>query len=1189
MVFKWNKFIIAGFLAFLTSSLIIADEFDAGGVSFDFQKISDSRFKSQPKSTGENLVANPDFSKDMSARPYGNWFPYTGADVNLREQIKGLVVHKVVELPEGGKAAYIKKPLELEKISAGKNVTGSWRQLVKMPDTSGGRYSINFRYKGAVFGKNATLCYVTLGFRDNSGKTPSTGAETGKIKVIKYPLPKTDWQLFSSDFDVPANTAWIDLAMRIDGTNEIYFSDVKMQKDVQGMPLSICLAPMKFLDNTFCLSQNDPAIMAFSWRRDFPKDKMPELKQPMLYIELPESVQLKAVRDDLKLVSSEAEIIDGKAYNLHKIDISSVRNRPMQLTDYDARLAHSLLVFTGAAPDTVLADGFYWVCDSGKQLTNKESFHLKMIPSISLSVKPDVFMNGFYIGGPYMDFSGTENRELLGRFIGGTGASWIIGRCNPEMMGIYRRNGVKMIIPELYGIANGYRIGEPKDKPEYAKFKSLGKTQNRNIINGTCPTAIYTESEYFKKSVIPYLENNLRGADGLWANWEPYMFNGMGCFCDNCCDEFIKYSKLSADEIKIAWPQEMIIGKKYYAICAKFRSYQHARMVKVIEKAVDSLTTGKAGFIPGIAWCMMSDSPRGREYCKEHDPIDYAGSFKYIDPWGPYAYWHSQKPYSYTKGLNLNTFVTAQKVREFTDKNFNNPEGRPKLQALPHGIQGDDFWVTQPEAITMEVISFFLNRYDASATYIFPRGYDNRYWAAQAETSRLIAEYEKYVFNGNNFNGFNSTPVTPYPAPVKKVNPKYYPEMPPVELIQTVGLNLDGKYLAAVGNFWERGDVFFKLSVRGLDEDTRYILNQPDRKRYFCGEKTDFFTGAELGKGVLLHCGALRWAFFVIEPYNEKTDYGRKITMSDVTAAMDNHLPEITKAADVEKKNDEAEDLENRKSELKSLSSGNLSCTPGNGSEGEQQLKFKSGDNELLLGINGMAVKSWKISNREFVSIDIHGKLGFGFPSFWQPPAMIMSTYHVKKIETTESGIMAVAECVITAKESVALEGITIRQKIEVGSDCSSVKIETELMNTTSDETGPRAITCGFRYHNMPLCLGDGGSVVMKNDLGELVFKRKFERMLFAMPQDSGTVAQMKKLFEIASPEINILAPEAVFVSRDNKLSASIRLTPAAVFAGFACWDVPVLKSPTFEPFFNPVTIKSQESAKYSMYLEVKK
>ncbi len=1188
MALKWNRVFVLGILAFLYASGVMAGEFEFGGVSFDFQKISDSRFKNKPKSKGENIVVNADFSKDKTE----GWNSGNGVHLedsaraaSLRGQVRDLIVSKIADLPEGGRAAYIKKPLEIEGICAEDtaNVSGYWRQVVKMPDTAGGRYIINFRYKGAVFGKFYTSCFLIAVFRDAAGKQLSNPVKTENGRIVRFPNPKQEWEQFSTDFEVYPNTASIELILRIDGTGEIYFTDVQMQKSIQDMPLSTCLAPMKFLDNTFCLSQNDPAVMTFAWRRNLAQDKL-ELKQPVLSVQLPESVQLKAVRDGLTLISSEAKTVDGKPYRLHKIGIGPVQKLS---EDYIVNPVQSLLLFTDAAPGTEMADGFYWISEGERTLTDKESFHLKVLPSIRLSVKPDIFMNGFYIGRAYMNFQGTENKELLGRFTGGTGAAWIVGKPDSEMTEIYRKNGIKIITPELYWVANGYRVGMGKEKPEYAKFKSFGKTQNINIANATCPVAVYTESEYFRESVMPYLESNLKGFDGLWANWEPYMFVGMGCFCENCRDEFIKYSKLPPEEIRNAWPQEMAIGKKYYDICTKFRSYQHALMVKVIDKAVNSVTTGKAGFVPGVAFVSMTDSRNGRKICTEFDPLDYAGPLKYIDPWGPYPCWPSLKPYSYSKGFNLSTFVAARKVREFTDKSFSNPKERPKLHALPHGIQGM-FNVTQPEAITMDIISFFLNRYHASSTYAFPNGYDNRFWAAQAEASRVIAEYEKYVFNGAVFDGISSEPASPYPVPEKRAQTRFFPDMPPVDMLQTIGFKLDGKYLGAVGNFWEKGDVFFKLTVKGLEKNAVYILSQPDMKRYFAGAKTDFFTGAELENGVLLHAGALRWAFFVIEPFEKNADYGLKITAAAVLEAMKSHLPEITKAAEVENKKDAAEDFENRQSELKPLSSGKLSCVPVNSPGGEQQLNFKSGENELIIGLNGMLVKSWRIGKNEVVSIDPDGKFGLGFPAFWRPSATIVVPYHVKKFEATDSGITVMAERAMTAKDSAALDYVIVRQRIEIDSACTAVKFETELLNNTSDETGPHDITVGFRYHNMPLCIGDGGAVAMKEDAQELVFKRKFERMLFATPRDPATAASVKKLFAITAPEIKITAPEAVFISKDNKLSVTMRLAPADLFAGFACWDTPDLKSPSFEPFFSPVTIKSQESSKYSMSFEVK-
>ena len=59
--------------------------------------------------------------------------------------------------------------------------------------------------------------------------------------------------------------------------------------------------------------------------------------------------------------------------------------------------------------------------------------------------------------------------------------------------------------------------------------------------------------------------------------------------------------------------------------------------------------------------------------------------------------------------------------------------------------------------------------------------------------------------------------------------------------------------LAAVGNFWEKGDLFFRLTVPGMKGN--YVVRTP-----YAPYRYKFVTGAELAKGVLLHLPPLSWA-----------------------------------------------------------------------------------------------------------------------------------------------------------------------------------------------------------------------------------------------------------------------------------------------------------------------------------------
>lgn len=650
----------AGFLA-------TATEFDPGGTTYDFQGASDRRF--QPSAGKDNLLGDW-----KSAAP---WVHLANGERarELSPKVTPLVTFKTLDLPEG-KAYQTVKSNEIEAIAGADaaNVSGSWVQKVALPDTLGGRLKLEFNYRSKATGKYAAAGYAIITFADANRKT------VGKTLVKGFPIGNgVDTQLFSSEIETPEGAAQMEIYLRLDGCGEITFIAPKLEKCASRSPVSLLLAPGSLLDDHFALSQNDPAVITFAWRRNQPKEQF-QLNEPILHLQLPSGVTCKSAAAPLKLIGGK----DGH----WQFSMASVRDRLKRSDGYDAYLLLPAMLFTELAPGSKPGTGSAWITDGGKVMSDKSVFSFSVLPRIPAAAKSSQFLNGFQVGGLYLNFDDPAARELWAKFVGRTGMRWLAGSSVQSMQELYRANGISMITPELYWIANGYRVGPPENKPKSVKFKTIGVSQDFNIQNATCPTAIYRKSEYFTNVVVPYLEKNLKGADGLIANWEPYMFHGMGCFCDNCRDEFVTFSKLSADEVMQAWPQELQINRKHHALGVKFRSWQHAQMVKAINEAVDRATTGKAGFIPEVAWIHMIDCAGREEATGEHDPLDYAGSFKYIDPWGPYACWKALEPYSYVKGINLDTYIAARGIVDFTQRNFKAPN-RPKLLALPHGMQCD--------------------------------------------------------------------------------------------------------------------------------------------------------------------------------------------------------------------------------------------------------------------------------------------------------------------------------------------------------------------------------------------------------------------------------------------------------------------------------------------------------------------
>jgi hypothetical protein len=104
----------------------------------------------------------------------------------------------------------------------------------------------------------------------------------------------------------------------------------------------------------------------------------------------------------------------------------------------------------------------------------------------------------------------------------------------------------------------------------------------------------------------------------------------------------------------------------------------------------------------------------------------------------------------------------------------------------------------------------------------------------------------------------------------------------------------DGARLFAVGNFWERGECFFRLTPRELGRRTRYVLHEPAARRVYTDRNGRVARqAAELSQGVLLHVGAMRYAFLVLEPYREGVDYGTPVRPQDLEAALHERRPVI--------------------------------------------------------------------------------------------------------------------------------------------------------------------------------------------------------------------------------------------------------------------------------------------------------
>ena len=835
---------------------------EKGGFTFDFKALSDARFTA-PYGQGINLAEGVEVWKNDYCRIASSRVP---ADDPRRKEVRKAVEWK----KEGRGLAIVNKP-ELAAIcgdaALSSRVVGGFTRCVKFPDDKGGRYRISFRYK---------LRHDNAGDLGGMLLTPrlSTESADSAKSPREYPLPDLwrDDGIWSMELLVPPRCDRVDIVMALYGIGELRFSDFAMVKMNYETPVTARFAPCGILDGKFAFSAGQCGLVCVQARRNGEAESRLslieyELSLPRGYT-LVEAIM--AVKNQPIAVSKGA-------------DGSTVYR--MRSNGYDAGFSKAfnhwapLSMLVKADEDAGAGTATFVVLQGGKPISNVAKIDVFTIPAIKVAL-PKRYCNGFYTGGQYCDFKTTAAREGFADLFTDAGATWVANmRTDEEVYTMWRRKGVRYITPERgHRCADGFRIGDGKGRPDDQKYVTPATTYTQMdkwtdwYKCAICPVAVYEEKSYFKDKVVPDLANFVKGADGMWANWEPYMFAGRGCFCDSCCRAFAEWMKVPYEEMKKEWPNNVKWGGKYWKESQKFRSWQHGRLVKTINRHVIEATGGdkSVGLIPAISWREMSSVWRPKNLAAEVQAIDYAGDLRWINPWGPYPRWNTGVPYMECKWDMLFYWCAAKDVREQVNRDYV-PEKRPKLMAFPHGFLGDS--VSQPESVSLGLDSFFFNGWEAAIVYTFPKGFDARWWRAFAEATARAAKYEDAVFDGARVDGKVSLfPDAGYPDPetgmctATGMCTEDFEWPATVSYLQCAAYDYGGQRICAVFNFAHDAVAHFTLKAQGLPSG-RYEVVSEDGATWPRSRFSRTFSAEELAEGgVRLAVGALRVNVFELRP-----------------------------------------------------------------------------------------------------------------------------------------------------------------------------------------------------------------------------------------------------------------------------------------------------------------------------------
>ena len=664
------------------------------------------------------------------------------------------------------------------------------------------------------------------------------------------------------------------------------------------------------LDGTFAVSDGQVGMYVFEWRGNDATVWDPGKLR--IELKLPSCVRLLDCNFTSLAEGVQGKLEDGGTHWTLAVrpGMSSFQPQTVPPNGKASHKAPFQLLLAAAAKCGSTGEGAIAVSSDGKRVSNVEHVRFEVIPRIHVAA-PKRLWSGLQTGHCLFDFRAAGAFERFAAFMVDAGMRWMIWPkwmsprgCDERALPVLRRAGFTYLTPYDCSVSDGYQVGPGYVRPKNERFVTEAK--GVWFDGAICPIAVYTEMPYFRE----YAENGLReilsGADGLWANWEPYPACAKGCFCEKCRAAFVAYSGLSSNVVAASWPQEMKKDGEYADLYIDFRAKEFAKVVKTIDRWVRKYTGGESsqGFNPGVAWCEMATKMRGEvethagyRYPREQSTCEYSGSLAWIDPWGPYPRWETGKPYVYSKERFLNYFVAAKDVREQLDRDFGTGP-KPKLMGFPSGMQGDT-WVAQPEELAMAFDAYYFNGWRAVAPYSFPRGYDARYWRAIAAATERAAKYEDYLLDGMRVDrDVTAATVPEFAMPCGLVTP-YVPAATNVSLLQTAAYRLKDTTIVAAFNYWEKGPAFFDLRVKGL-KTGQYVVVDEKGVLYVRDASRSTWTARELeSTGVRLMTGAVRTRVFEVRPAGgfEKRGIRATVTVRQVNEVYEAQRPKLAAEA----------------------------------------------------------------------------------------------------------------------------------------------------------------------------------------------------------------------------------------------------------------------------------------------------
>lgn len=925
---------------------------------------------------------------------------------------------------------------------------------------------------------------------------------------------------------VPEGAESVVVFVRLSDVGQILLTEaeVKLIAPAVQDELEILAFPYGYLDEQFFVPEKTPIQLLFTVKRD----KKKWYKDVFLHLYLPEGYRCVGFDNALELREQQ-----GGHYKIH---FTKAVNATIIDSKYCCWRMRPILLQADNPPDGQFRPLRYQL-EVGGRLLQERQLQLQTSPAVVAQRTPKRFITGATqpSGGDY----DAAAAEAFLKLYQATGFNALQSDKSEPLNQLLQERGI-LRFSNFWYIRDGYPRGrEPGGRPFIG---SDGEPFNRQL----CPVVTYRREPYYVEKLQSELTRYVvEKIDHYTVNWEAYISDYKGCFCEVCQQEFSAWSKLPAEEVAAVWPKDVV--SKYHDQWVAFRSWQHGQIVRTVQEDVAAAgkTVGRtANFVPMVS---VAGFYRGSKYCLQYHPSDYLKYLPMATVWGPYsAQAGLGKLYRYTCGLHLAHYYAVREVRRFCQENGG---GQTKILGFPYGCHA--FNVNTPEGVALETISNFLGGYAGSLVYWF--FFDSRYWDVMAETNNLIACYEDMVLDGEPCDQLVSTTVLsevirPEHWQANFTSYKQYPELAEIDSpVVSQAFRQGDKMLVAAGNFWALADAFVNLQVKGLQGNL--VLRQPHQGTW---RRT---SAEQLTQGITIHLPSLKWDFYLIEAWQPGQDYGREITAAEINQRWDSQRQNITAALAEEdkilaacKRISSFNDFDF--SEVPEIAAGGVSLRELR-LESRQALQITAPDYRIELEpARGGRVRSLVIRGQEAVCPN--DELGFGVLGFWAPTRNLFTqAYRIAEITPEADHVQVVLERPDNG------QGLKLVLSYQFFPD----RLRETATVTNLGEVDQELL---LRFHHLLGHLsrreGKDGSLRIGSEEVPIVQKHRF------LQTGTATDRLLKTIINDAPVPVNGQTVEFAAPFFNYRL----RFESATPLLGYYMWNHPGIVAGTFEPTYAP-------------------